>query len=202
MTLTTPLTTTNSKTSWTTVNQTNSDSISTIVFDIETDALKIKDVSKIHCCGINDSRSTQVYTKNWLKILEEADVLIGHNIIQYDIPCIQHIYPEFKPKGKIIDTLILARMFYPDILDIDYKKKWKDMPLKLYGKHKLEAYGYRLGFHKKHADLEDFLQFTPELAERCTSDVDVTAMLWLRLQPKVNAAPSAVDLEMRFASLI
>ena len=44
---------------------------------------------------------------------------------------------------------------------------------------------------------EDFLQFTPELAERCTSDVDVTAMLWLRLQPKVNAAPSAVDLEMR-----
>tara|TARA_A100000164_G_scaffold339175_1_gene334009 strand:- start:1306 stop:3177 length:1872 start_codon:yes stop_codon:yes gene_type:complete len=202
MTLTTPLTTTNSKTSWTTANQTNLDSISTIVFDIETDALKIKDVSKIHCCGINDSRSTQVYTKNWLKILEEADVLIGHNIIQYDIPCIQHIYPEFKPKGKIIDTLILARMFYPDILDIDYKKKWKDMPLKLYGKHKLEAYGYRLGFHKKHADLEDFLQFTPELAERCTSDVDVTAMLWLRLQPKVNAAPSAVDLEMRFASLI
>ena len=180
----------------------NSPPTSTILFDIETNGLKLNDITKIHCCGIGDSSSIKLYTKDWLKILEDADYLVGHNIIQYDLPAIKKIYPSFNPKGKIIDTLILSRMFYPDILDIDHRRKWKDMPIQMYGRHKLEAYGYRLGLHKEHADLSDFSQLTDELAERCKSDVKVTAMLWRRLQPKVNKYPSAVDLEMRFATLI
>lgn len=175
-----------------------------IVFDIETNALKIKDITKIWCCAINGGEDTSLYTKpdEWLSILENAEVLIGHNIVQYDIPAIQKMYPSFKPKGKVIDTLILGRMFYPDILDIDFKKKWETMPMKLYGRHSLEAYGHRLKLHKKHADLEDFSKLSEELIERCKCDVDVNAKLWNRLQPKVDLYPLAVDLEMRFATLI
>jgi DNA polymerase I-like protein with 3'-5' exonuclease and polymerase domains len=182
-----------------------SKSISTIIFDIETNALKIKDITKIHCCVIGGSCGhTALYTKvkEWLPLLENADVLIGHNICSYDIPAIQHLYPEFKPKGKVIDTLILARMFWPDILDIDFKKKWPGMPMQLYGRHKLEAYGFRLGQQKRHADLEDFSELTADLADRCKCDVDVTAKLWDRLQPKAAACMGAVDLEMEFATLI
>jgi DNA polymerase I-like protein with 3'-5' exonuclease and polymerase domains len=184
--------------------RTNSASTSTIVFDIETNALKINDITKIHCCALNNGRETKLYKdpKEWIPILEEADVLVGHNIIQYDLVCIKHLFPEFKPKGHTVDTLILSRMFYPDILDIDYKHKWKSMPIQLYGRHKLEAYAHRLGMQKEHADLEDFSELTHELAQRCISDVDVTAKLWSRLQPKANSVPSAVDLEMRFADLI
>jgi DNA polymerase I-like protein with 3'-5' exonuclease and polymerase domains len=184
--------------------RTNSVSTSTIVFDIETNALKINDITTIHCCAINAGEETKLYKdpKEWLPILEEADVLVGHNIIQYDLVCIKHLYPEFNPKGHAVDTLILSRMFYPDILDIDYKHKWKNMPIQLYGRHKLEAYAHRLGMQKEHADLEDFSQLTEELAQRCISDVDVTAKLWSRLQPKAKVVPSAVDLEMRFAKLI
>ncbi len=185
-----------------TAPETNSKPTSTILFDIETNGLKLSEITKIHCCAVGDSSRIKLYKKDWLKILEEAEVLIGHNIIQYDIPAIKKIYPSFKPKGKVIDTLILARMFYPDILDIDHKRKWKNMPIQMYGRHKLEAYGYRLGLHKEHADMTDFSELTDELAERCKSDVKVTAMLWRRLQPKVNKYPSAVDLEMRFATLI
>ena len=187
-----------------TVEKTSLKYTSTVVFDIETNALKINDVTDIWCCAINSGDETSLYThpKEWIPILENADVLIGHNIIQYDLVCIKHLYPEFKPKGKVLDTLILSRMFYPDILDIDYKRKWEGMPIQLYGRHKLEAYGYRLGLHKKHADLEDFSRLSDDLAERCVCDVDVTAKLWNRLQPKVDLYPLAVNLEMEFATLI
>ena len=174
------------------------------MFDIETNALKIDEITEIHCCGISDGTETVLYKdpKEWLPLLENADTIIGHNIIQYDLVAIKHLYPRFKPRGKVLDTLILGRMFYPNILEIDYNHKWKGMPLQMYGRHKLEAYGFRLGLEKQHAGLEDFSKLTEELAQRCKSDVDVTASLWRRLQPKVNKYPSAVDLEMRFAELI
>jgi DNA polymerase I-like protein with 3'-5' exonuclease and polymerase domains len=141
-------------------------------------------------------------SKKWLEILENADVLIGHNIIQYDIPAIQRVYPKFKPKGKQIDTLILCRMLYPNIFDTDLKRKWEGMPIQLYGRHSLEAYGFRLGHNKRHADLSDFSELTEELAERCVCDVELNVKLWHRLQPKADSIPCAVDLEMRFAQLI
>jgi len=128
--------------------------------------------------------------------------LIGHNIIQYDIPAIQQVYPQFKPKGKVVDTLILCRMLYPNIFDTDLKKKWEGMPIQLYGRHSLEAYGFRLGHSKRHADLKDFSVLTEELADRCVCDVELNVKLWHRLQPKADSIPCAVDLEMRFASLI
>ena len=175
-----------------------------VTFDVETNALKIRDVTKIHCCAVSDGKNTVLYKdpKEWLQVLEDADVLIGHNIIQYDIPAIQQLYPTFKPKGKVVDTLILCRMLYPDILDRDFQKKWEGMPIQLYGRHSLEAYGFRLGYTKRHAGLTDFSVLTDELAERCVCDVELNRKLWTRLQPKADDIPCAVDLEMRFAQLI
>jgi DNA polymerase I-like protein with 3'-5' exonuclease and polymerase domains len=190
--------------SLTTAKQQESASTSTMVFDVETNALKISDITKIHCCAIAQNGETTLHKdpKDWLSLLENADVLVGHNIIQYDIPAIQHIYPEFQPKGQVIDTLILCRMLYPNVLDLDFKKKWTGMPVQLYGRHSLEAYGFRLGYTKRHADLEDFSVLSDELAERCVCDVELNVKLWNRLQPKIESIPCAVDLEMRFASLI
>lgn len=171
---------------------------------METNALKTRDVTKIHCCAVSDSKGTVLYKdpKEWIPLLENADVLVGHNIIQYDIPAILNVYPKFNPKGKLIDTLILCRMLYPNIFDSDLKKKWEGMPIQLYGRHSLEAYGFRLGYSKRHAGLEDFSVLTEELAERCVCDVELNVKLWTRLQPKIESIPCAVDLEMRFAKLI
>jgi len=193
-----------SKTSSSTATADALRSASTVTFDVETNALRPRDVTTIHCCAIHKGSQTQLLEdpKEWLEILENAEVLVGHNIIQYDIPAIQQVYPKFKPKGKVIDTLILCRMLYPNILDIDFKKKWDGMPIQLYGRHSLEAYGFRLGYNKRHAGLSDFSKLTKELAERCVCDVELNVKLWLRLQPKADSIPCAVDLEMRFAQLI
>jgi len=175
-----------------------------MTFDVETNALKPREVTKIHCCAISQHGETKLYKdpQEWLPLLEEADVIAGHNVIQYDIPAIQNLYPDFKPKGLVLDTLILCRMVYPNLLDLDFKKKWPGMPMQMYGRHSLEAYGFRLGHSKRHADMTDFSELTEELAERCVCDVELNVKLLERLKPQIESYPCAVNLEMDFASLI
>ena len=80
-----------------------------------------------------------------LKLLEEADEISGHNIVKFDIPTIQKLYSDFKPKGKIFDTLLMSKLVYPDVGEIDDRKIRKGLfPKKLRGRYSLRAWGYRL----------------------------------------------------------
>ena len=128
-----------------------------IVFDIETDGL-VHDVTKIHClvCYNTDDGTTQVFNDRGdhepivrgITYLDGADTIVGHNIINYDIRVIKKLFPFFDPSGTVLDTLVLSRLYHPNLLEVDKKHNWKHMPLKLYGRHSLEAYGYRLGEYK------------------------------------------------------
>ena len=57
-----------------------------------------------------------------VKALERADLLIGHNIIGYDIPLLKEQFPDFNPRGEVLDTLVLSRLYYPHIADRDYER--------------------------------------------------------------------------------
>ena len=84
-----------------------------LVFDIETDGL-LPDVSKVHCIVLKDLDTNEVITaktKKALQLLNEADEIIGHNIIKYDIPVLQKLYG-FVTSAKIFDTIVAARLFY------------------------------------------------------------------------------------------
>ena len=50
---------------------------------------------------------TRAYRSNRRAInyLAQADQIVGHNIINHDIPVIRKLYPFFEPEGEIIDTL-------------------------------------------------------------------------------------------------
>ena len=64
-----------------------------LVFDLETNGL-LSDVTKIHCLVIYDSEADQTIIYNdegnqepvvrGIQRLEDAEVLVGHNIIGYD----------------------------------------------------------------------------------------------------------------------
>lgn len=169
-----------------------------LVFDLETDGL-YDDVTKIHCLGIHDLDVVETYVFNdtgseqpisrGLQMLEDADTIIGHNIIGYDIPVIRKLQPWFDPSGVVLDTLVLSRCYHADILKTDQKRKWKHMPLQLYGRHSLEAYGHRLGEYKgdfgKTADWRDWSQ---EMQEYCLQDVQVTVKLWKHFQPYLTGS--------------
>ena len=124
-----------------------------------------------------------------VKALERADLLIGHNIIGYDIPLLKEQFPDFTPRGEVLDTLVLSRLYYPHIADRDYERRPQGMPQRLYGRHSLEAWGYRLKCFKGDfgkSDSNDWSTYTPEMLDYCIQDTQVTAKLYELLLRRIN----------------
>jgi len=167
-----------------------------LIFDIETDGL-LYNVSTIHCLAIHDLNTKKTLTYNdtgnqepivrGLQRLYDADRVIGHNIIGYDLPVIRKLYPWFNRNPYVVDTLLLSRLYHQDLMNIDKKHNWDQMPLKLYGRHSLEAYGYRLNERKgDYGSTTDWKEWTQEMEDYCIQDVHVTTKLWDHFQPYLN----------------
>jgi len=170
----------------------------TLIFDIETNGL-LYELTHIHCLVIYDVEADQTICYNdqgdkepivrGITRLEEADTIVGHNIIGYDIPAIKKVYPWFEPKGTIVDTLVLSRTLHADLKDIDTKRTWKGMPLQMYGRHSLEAYGYRLGEYKgTFGKTTDWSDWSQEMQEYCIQDVIVTKKLCNHFRPYLTGS--------------
>ena len=100
---------------------------------------------------------------------------------------------DFNPTGVVIDTLILSRLYHPNLLDIDKKHAWKHMPLQLYGRHSLEAYGYRLGEYKgSFGQTTDWSEWSQEMEDYCVQDVKVTIKLWKHFLKYLNGSHSNI----------
>ena len=158
-----------------------------LVFDLETDGL-LNDLTRVHCLGIYDLDTKQTFVFNdqgdqqpitkGVQMLEDAEAVIGHNIIGYDLCVLRHLYPWFT-KPPAVDTLVISRVLHSDILVVDQKRKWKNMPLQLYGRHSLEAYGHRLGEYKGNfGKTTDWKEWSQEMQDYCIQDVHVTVKLW------------------------
>lgn len=124
-----------------------------LVFDIETNDL-LPDVNTLHvCCTYDLDTKEDWYSTDPQEIishLSKATHLIGHNIIDYDLPVLE-LLTGFKPNEntRITDTLILSRLDNPD----------RCRPLQMSkdgvkaGAHSLAAWGYGVGVGKpEHED--------------------------------------------------
>ncbi len=163
-----------------------------MIFDIETDGLN---PTKIHCVVINGEVFTDI--DKAVEMLGFAKEIIGHNIIGFDIPALQKFYPYFQPK-KVIDTLVLSRLIFPDMIDRDVVLK--DFPSKLIGRHSLEAWGHRLHLHK--GDYSgDWQECTQEMLDYCVQDVAVTTKLYEKLKAE-GFSEESINLEHAVAHII
>ena len=173
-----------------------------MIFDLETNGL-LHDATQIHCVVLHYLDTNETFSFNdespgkglsepvvrAVQYLEIADCIIGHNVLGFDIPIINSIYPFFNPTGNIIDTLLLSRLYHPNLLDIDKKHAWKHMPLQLYGRHSLESYGYRLGEYKGNFGKNtDWKNWSQEMEDYCAQDVTVTTKLWKHFLPYLNGS--------------
>jgi len=160
----------------------------TLVFDLESNGL-LNDVTRIHCIAIYDSTTDEIETYNdeknnkysiteGLNKLLVADTIVGHNIIGYDIPCISKLYNFFTPRCRVVDTLLLSRLYHPNLYELDVEKNYAGMELQHFGRHSLQAYGYRLGEHKgKFGQTSDWSEWSQEMEDYCVQDVEVTKKL-------------------------
>ena len=169
-----------------------------LVFDLETNGF-LRDVSTVHCLAIHDLDTEKTITYNdtgsqepvvrGIQRLQDADLVIGHNIIGYDLPVIRKLYGWFKSPGITVDTLLLSRLYHPDMIKVDKKHTWKHMPLKLYGRHSLESYGYRLGeFKGSFGASTDWKNWSQDMEDYCIQDVHVTTKLWKHFTPYLNGS--------------
>lgn len=185
-----------------------------LIFDIEANGF-LDSVTKVHCVAVMDEAGGEVRSfggktdekiRNFLTHLEEAPILFGHNIIEYDVPVLQKVYPAFKPKGKLWDTLLDSQTIWTDLRDRDFntQRRNKDFPANMIGLHKLEAWGYRLGILKGHygkdapKDLDIWAEWNQEMEDYCCQDVRVTHKLLQTIRGSEKFSQAAHDLEMEF----
>ena len=182
----------------------DSEDESWLIFDLESDGL-YDDVSKIHCLVIYDIQSARTFSyapdaiSNAITHLESADVLIGHNILFYDIPVLKKLHgTDFK--ARVIDTLICTRLIWPKetLYDLD-DEQYQEVPPKLKGSASLKAWGYRLADHK--IEFQDFTEYSQEMLDYCIQDVRVTEKLWNHIINQ-KYPESALVLEHDFAQKI
>jgi len=94
----------------------------------------------------------------------EGEQVVGHNIIGFDAPVLKKVWGVGIPDNKLVDTLVMSRLYKPDI----------DIVVPVSGKaptpHSLEAWGYRLGDNK--IGFTDFDSgWSQEMATYCEQDV-------------------------------
>lgn len=137
------------------------------VFDIETDGL---DPTKIHVLSWEDELGKIQHTHDYVAMrifFEEATILIGHNIVRYDIPAVEKILG-IKVSATLVDTLAVS--WY-----INHTRP----------KHGLEGYGEY--YNVKKPEITDWENLTKEeYAHRCNEDVKINVRLWRDLDIKLS----------------
>lgn len=166
-----------------------------LIFDLESNGL-LDEMDRIHCLVIQDLDTDEYFTfanglgyepvETGVKMLDEAAEIVGHNIINFDLPAIQKIHPWFNPKGRVLDTLVLSRLFWPEIGGSDEQlvKRGKMKP-KLRGRYSLEAFGVRLGEDKgdyseimKAKGLDPWANLNQDMVDYNVQDVVVNRKLY------------------------
>ena len=124
-----------------------------LVFDIETNGLLWESTLKDHETGevtnlppastiwcivaIDDTDKVHTFTPEsideGIEFLKSADILVGHNILGFDIPAIHRIKQiDLSTHVNILDTLTLSRLLHPT----------------REGGHSLEKWGWKLNCPK------------------------------------------------------
>ena len=179
-----------------------------LIFDIETDGL-LDTVTQVHCIAVHDVDTGEAVAYHGdaitecLEVLDKADTLIGHNILCFDLPVLNKLY-HWAPRNYVllIDTLVCTRLIYPDLTNDDFRLKPRHLPMKLYGRHSLEAWGFRLGVYKgDFCKTTDWKEWSPEMEQYCIQDTTVTKRLYDMVIAK-NYSQKALDLEHEFQKII
>ncbi len=184
-----------------------------LLFDTEYNNIRSWDADKVWCLVCKDLGTGETFKINppdegedmfhpaFLQrakdILKDYDYYVGHNFYGAEKIVCERILGIEIPKEKIIDTLVLSRLFRPSSpyseLFPTFKKKGWDTRV---GGHGLEAWGTRLGFNK--IKFDDFARFSWDMLIYCDRDCDVNILVLDKLvkeQEEFQFSIESIDIE-------
>jgi len=192
-----------------------------LVIDCETNGL-LPVLDTVHCLVLHDLDTNKTYScadqegylsiESGLDLMQEADLLVGHNVIKFDIPALKKVYPrlDVSKHTKYFDTLVTSRLFWPELEPVDHAK-WSHIEPKYRGRHSLAAWGERLGVSKikfkeeTKKDNEEVKNVWDKWSESmqvyCEQDVNVSIKLYEYMSCQ-DADPRSLELEHQFAMVM
>ena len=122
------------------------------------------------------------------KYLDSCDLIIGHNLINFDAPVLRKTWKVTMKLSQVCDTLVLSRLLNPS----------------LEGGHSLAAWGQRLGFPK--GDFNDWDNgLSQEMITYCIQDTLVTRQLYNYLVTELDKqefSKRSIELEHNVQAII
>ena len=150
-----------------------------LIFDIETDGF-LEDMTKCHVLVCQDAVTKKVYTftdiKVGLNLMARADVLIGHNIIGFDLMALEKLY-DWKPSPNtiLIDTWVMSQT-------LNFNRPHK---------HGLAGWGKHLGYAKidnSEWAADGFKTYDPRMIQYCQNDVELNTKVYEVLLAELQKA--------------
>lgn len=139
------------------------------ILDVEANGL-LHEATRLWCAVVKDLKDGSIRrfspdnVDDLCSYLSNFDVIIGHNICQYDFPLLRKLYGwEFK--GQMIDTLLMSRTQRPNrVVPPDYTGDA--------GPNSVEVWAHRLGGQQK-VEQEQWTEYDPNMLVRCEADVNI-----------------------------
>ncbi len=151
----------------------------------------------VHCIVVTNVTTGEVHAARpdnlqmALDVMDTADVLIGHNIVGYDIPCLEKLLGwSPKPHTKLVDTLVVGRLMHPDRTQL---------PEGLRG-HALKDWAKYAGNFKQDYDA-GWEFYSEEMLEYCIQDVDANISIYKKQLPWIKENWKLVNFEQQVAAL-
>lgn len=149
--------------------------------NITLSSMEYLDEEGIEYNNLNKDLLTKEKVKQYFS---QAEEIIGHNILNYDLPVLQLFgifdykigYPGkssflFGREVQVTDTLLISKIYNPDRMD-------------QFGKHSLKAFGMRTGSMK--GDYTDFSHYNYRMGVYCNQDGVVTKQTYRYLDQEEN----------------
>lgn len=158
-----------------------------LVLDIET----TKDHSHIFLAVTKNLQTGEILchteSSSLRPLLEEAELIIGHNVISFDSYLLEKLWKIPMQSRKYFDTLIMSRLGLPD----------------RQGGHSLANWGRILSFPK--IDFDNFTELSDEMIEYCIQDVNLTEKVYHSVVQELSTfrnCEQVIDLEHEVAWII
>jgi len=155
-----------------------------IYLDLEANGLT---PDTIWCVVTMENGVTTVHTTpdTLSEALRSPVSVVGHNLIGYDMPVLERLWGVSVESDRIIDTLVLSRLYDPSKS----------------GGHSLRNWGNELGFPK--GDHNDWSQTSQELVNYCIQDVKVTEAVHKKLKQEMREfSAESIKLEHKVQCIV